>query len=43
MLNLHRLTSNSSVLLVPIRSELTDHGSRYMAEERTWTCSKYIT
>jgi hypothetical protein len=27
----------SSVLLVPIHSELTAHGSRYIAAERTWT------
>jgi hypothetical protein len=33
----------SSVLLVPIRSELTAHGSRYKAAERTWTHSKHIS
>jgi hypothetical protein len=42
-LTLHRPTSNSSVLLVPIRSELTAHGSRYIAAERTWTYSEHIT
>jgi hypothetical protein len=36
-------TSNISVLLVPIRPELTAHGSRYIAAERKWTCSKHIT
>jgi hypothetical protein len=40
-LSLLRPTSNSSVLLVLIRSELTAHGSRYVAAERTWTCSKH--
>jgi hypothetical protein len=43
MLSLHRQISNSSVLLVPIRSEFTAHGSRYIAAERTWTCSKHIS
>jgi hypothetical protein len=33
----------SSVLLVPIRSELTAHGSRYIAAERTRTYSKRIS
>jgi hypothetical protein len=33
----------SSVLLVQIRSELTAHGSRYTATERTQTYSKHIT
>jgi hypothetical protein len=32
---------NSSVFLVPIRSELIAHGSRYVAAERTWTYSKH--
>jgi hypothetical protein len=43
MLILHRSTSNFSALLLPIRSELTAHGSRYIAAERTWTCSKHIS
>jgi hypothetical protein len=33
----------SSVVLVPIRTELTAHGSRYIATERTWTYSKHIS
>jgi hypothetical protein len=33
----------SSVLLVPVRSELTAHASRYIAGERTWTHSKHIS
>jgi hypothetical protein len=33
----------SSVLLVPIRSELTANGFRYIAAERTWTYSKHIS
>jgi hypothetical protein len=32
----------SSVLRVAIRSELTGHGSRYIAAERTWTFGKHI-
>jgi hypothetical protein len=32
----------SSVHLVPVPSELTAHGSRYLAVERTWTFSKHI-
>jgi hypothetical protein len=33
----------SSVPLVPICSELTAHGSHYIAAERTWTYSKHIS
>jgi hypothetical protein len=33
----------SSVLLVPIRSELRAQGSRYIAAERTWTYSKHTS
>jgi hypothetical protein len=33
----------SSVLLVPVRSELTAHGSRYIAAKRTQTYSKHIS
>jgi hypothetical protein len=33
----------SSVLLVPIRSELIAHGSSYIAAERTRTYSKHIS
>jgi hypothetical protein len=42
-LNLHRPTYNCSVLLVPIQSELTAHGSRYKAAERTWIYSKHLS
>jgi hypothetical protein len=47
MLSLHKPTSNSSVLLVPIRSEFTAHGSLYIAAKRTCitgnTCHVSIT
>jgi hypothetical protein len=33
----------SSVLLVPIRSEITAHGSCYIAAEQIWTYSKHIS
>jgi hypothetical protein len=33
----------SSVFLVPVCSELTAHGSRYIAAEWTWTYSKHIS
>jgi hypothetical protein len=36
MLSLRRPTSHSSVLSVPIRCELTAHGSRYIAAEWTY-------